>query len=77
MTVQEKLKFIIQNWEKMSSKELAEKLKIPKGSISIYATKIRKNGIDLPRRSGSGRPKQIINWEELKQYEKNTKQSKE
>ncbi len=63
-----KIQFMIENWNKMTIKEMSIKFKCNPYTIAQWATRCRKIGIDLPRKTG-----ERINWEGLRlKYAKKT-----
>lgn len=63
----EQIEYIIQNWNKKSVKEMTAKLKVSRSLISQWVTRLRRLGVDLPRKNAS------IDWDYLqKKYAKKT-----
>ena len=66
LTLKEKvaaIKFIVANWGKMTPKQMAENTKYKVGTITAWVSRLRKSGVDLPKR---GRSLQGSNAEALK-----------
>lgn len=49
----EDIKFVIQNWDKFSTKEIAEQLGRVESAIPYLVKKIRLAGLDLPKKTKS------------------------
>jgi transposase len=56
----EMYQFVIDNWMKYESKELAEIVGVSPNYIRLLGTRMRKRGVDLPRKS------EPVNWGKLK-----------
>ena len=65
MTKHEKMEFVIENWATMRVIELSVKLEVPPFTISQWARRLRKMGLDLPAKNAS------INWKALQAKYKN------
>lgn len=53
MTIEEKLGYVLDNWEKMTLKELAEKLETSSSQITNWVAALRKKGANLSRKNNS------------------------
>lgn len=49
---EDKLKFVIENWQKMTSVEMAKELGVPEGTIYYWTSLYRNMGGVLPRKAG-------------------------
>jgi transposase len=47
----DKLKYLVENWETKSTKQISEALKVPVGTIRTWAWQLRKLGVGLSRKS--------------------------
>ncbi len=52
MVTKDDVKFIYENYLKMTAAEIAEKLGISKFQVMKVVTELRKKGIDIPRKAG-------------------------
>ena len=51
LLTKEDLQFIVDNWEKYSVKEVAEKLGMTSATVTSHVLTLRKLGVNIPRKS--------------------------
>lgn len=66
MTLQEKYEFIIEHWESMSTREIADALEAREFQVSQWVSRMRKQGINLRRKNGPNRFDSLVDWDKLK-----------
>lgn len=47
----DRLAFLVDNWDKMTSKQIGEQLGVKEGTVSYWGTRYREMGGDLPRKA--------------------------
>jgi transposase len=62
MTIQEKYEFTIENWDAMTISQIADALDVKEFQVSQWVARMRKQGINLRRKKGSG----SVDWDKLK-----------
>ena len=70
MITKDDVKFIYENYLKMTSAEIAEKLGISRFQVTKVVSELRKRGVDIPKKAGKRRNPIDEFVEELKKGKK-------
>jgi len=70
LLTKEDVKFIYENYHKMTATEIAEKLGISKFQVTKTVSELRKRGVDIPKKAGKRRNPIDEFVEELKKGKK-------
>ncbi|QJA06358.1 HTH domain-containing protein [Thermosulfurimonas marina] len=70
MITKDDVKFIYENYLKMTSAEIAEKLGISRFQVTKVVSELRKRGVDIPKKAGKRRNPIDEFVEELKKSKK-------